>query len=141
MDSGVRKIMHEASRQSDAGSQSFPEIVRQLIMVGVERYHQDLLRSERTYYLPDGESEVVPNDCVATVPATSFSAAGVEAAVRAVQAGAINYKEFCRRAMAAGCVGYIVSIAGKRVVYYGRTGDNHVEYFPGSQVAPTSPLP
>lgn len=133
MDSGVRDVMREASRQSDKGSQSFPEIVRQLMAAGVERYHQDFLRSERTYYLPDGQSEVVPNDDVTAVPATYFSAAGMEAAVRAVQAGTIDYKEFCRRAMEAGCVGYIVSIAGKRVVYYGRTGDNHVEYFPGSR--------
>jgi uncharacterized protein YbcV (DUF1398 family) len=133
MESGVRNVMREASRLSDAGSQSFPEIVRQLMAAGVERYHQDLLRSERTYYLPDGDSEVVPNDRVAVTPPPSFSATGVEAAVRAVQAGAINYKEFCRRAMEAGCVGYIVSIAGKRVVYYGRTGDSHVEYFPGSR--------
>lgn len=133
MDSCVRDVMREASRQSDKGSQSFPEIVRQLMAAGVERYHQDFLRSERTYYLPDGQSEVVPNDDVTAVPATYFSAAGMEAAVRAVQAGTIDYKEFCRRAMEAGCVGYIVSIAGKRVVYYGRTGDNHVEYFPGSR--------
>lgn len=133
MDSGVRSVMREASRLSDEGKQSFPEIVRKLMAAGVERYHQDLLRSERTYYLPDGQSEVVPNDDVTAVPATYFSAAGMEAAVRAVQAGTIDYKEFCRRAMEAGCVGYIVSIAGKRVVYYGRTGDNHVEYFPGSR--------
>jgi|SRR5687768_14275173 uncharacterized protein YbcV (DUF1398 family) len=133
MDSGVRSVMREASRQSDEGKQSFPEIVQKLMAVGVERYHQDLLRSERTYYLPDGESEVVPNDRVTAAPASFFSAAGMEAAVRAVQAGAIDYKEFCRRAMEAGCVGYIVSITGRRVVYYGRTGDNHVEYFPGSR--------
>ena len=133
MDTSIRHVMREASRQSDEGSQSFPEIVRQLMAAGVERYHQDLLRSERTYYLPDGESEVVRNDPVPVMPAESFSAPGVEAAVRAVQAGAIDYREFCRRAMDAGCVGYIVSIAGKRVVYYGRTGDSHVEYFPGSK--------
>jgi uncharacterized protein YbcV (DUF1398 family) len=100
---------------------------------GVERYHQDLRRSERTYYLPDGTSEVVGNDAVPVAPPVIFSAGGVEAAVRAAQAGAINYKEFCRRAMEAGCVGYVVSIVGKRVVYYGRTGDTHVEYFPGSR--------
>ena len=62
----------------------------------------------------------------------SFSATGVEAAVRAVQAGAIPYRTFCERVVAAGCVGYHVSIVGRRVVYYGRTGDSHVEWFPGA---------
>ena len=133
MDRAIHDVMVEASRASDEGHQSFGEIVKQLADAGVERYHQDFLRSERTYYLPDGESEVVRNAAVAATPAPLFSVAGVEAAVRAAQAGAIKYKEFCRQAVDAGCVGYLVSIVGRRVVYYGRTGDMHVEYFPGSR--------
>jgi uncharacterized protein YbcV (DUF1398 family) len=133
MDTAIRNTMIEASRASDEGNQSFGAIVKQLADAGIERYHQDFLRSERTYYLPDGESEVVRNDVVTATPALGFSATGVEAAVRAVQAGAIKYKEFCRQVMESGCVGYLVSLAGRRVVYYGRTGDMHVEYFPGAR--------
>jgi uncharacterized protein YbcV (DUF1398 family) len=33
----------------------------------------------------------------------------------------------------AGCVSYFVSLAGRRAVYYGRTGDEHVEWFPGAK--------
>lgn len=132
MDTSIRDVMIEASRASDEGNQSFGEIVMQLGKAGVERYHQDFLRSERTYYLPNGESEVVRNDTVEAMPAQSFSAQAVEAAVRAAQAGSIRYKEFCRQVMEAGCVGYLVSVAGRRVVYYGRTGDMHVEHFPGA---------
>jgi uncharacterized protein YbcV (DUF1398 family) len=133
MNTAIRDTMIEASRASDKGDQSFGEIVKQLAEAGIEHYHQDFLRSERTYYMPDGESEVVRNDVVGAVPADAFSAGGVEAAVRAVQAGAIRYKQFCRQVMEAGCVGYLVSIAGRRVVYYGRTGDMHVEHFPGAR--------
>ena len=133
MDTATRNVMIEASRASDEGNQSFGEIVMQLGKAGVERYHQDFLRSERTYYLPSGESEVVRNGAIEITPAPSFSASGVEAAVRAVQAGAIKYKQFCRQVMEAGCVGYLVSLAGRRVVYYGRTGDMHVEHFPGAR--------
>jgi uncharacterized protein YbcV (DUF1398 family) len=133
MDAAIRNVMIEASRSSDEGNQSFGEIVMQLGKAGIERYHQDFLRSERTYYLPNGQSEVVQNERVETTPAQSFSAQGVEAAVRAVQAGAIRYKQFCRQVMEAGCVGYLVSLAGRRVVYYGRTGDMHVEHFPGGR--------
>jgi uncharacterized protein YbcV (DUF1398 family) len=133
MDPATRNVMIEASRASDVGDQSFGEIVMQLGKAGVERYHQDFLRSVRTYYMPNGESEVVRNNTVETTPAQTFSAQGVEAAVRAVQAGAIKYEQFCRRVMEAGCVGYLVSLAGRRVIYYGRTGDMHVEYFPGAR--------
>jgi uncharacterized protein YbcV (DUF1398 family) len=133
MNPSVLRALRDASQDSETGSRNFPQIVASLMNAGVERYHHDLQRSERTYYLPDGSSEVVANPPVPVVPAQSFSAIGVEAAVRAVQAGEIKYVEFCRRAMEAGCVAYIVSLAGKRVVYYGRSGDTHVEYFPGSR--------
>jgi hypothetical protein len=28
---------------------------------------------------------------------------------------------------------YLVSLLGKRALYYGRTGENHTEYFPGTR--------
>ena len=101
------------------------------MQAGVERYHADLLRGERTYYLPNGESEVVTRRCRRASPRRDdFSATGVDAAVRAIQAGRLQYRTFCERIAEAGCVGYMVSLAGQRAVYYGRTGDSHVEWFP-----------
>jgi uncharacterized protein YbcV (DUF1398 family) len=105
-------------------------VVARLAAAGVERYHADLQRAEKTYYLPDGASYVASNAPIAAVPAAAFSAAGVDAAVRAVQARAVDYKGFCERIVEAGCVGYLVSIAGRRAVYYGRSGETHVEPFP-----------
>jgi uncharacterized protein YbcV (DUF1398 family) len=133
MDADVKETMQECSRISDEGSKPFGELVMRLIGAGVERYHADLVRAEKTYYLPNGESEVVPNESIDTEPAATFSAEGVAAAVRSVQQGQIKYKTFCEQVMAAGCVGYTVSMAGRRVVYYGRTGDSHVEWFPGAK--------
>jgi uncharacterized protein YbcV (DUF1398 family) len=133
MDAQVRDILLECTKASDEERVTFPEVVKKLIDAGVERYHADLLRSEKTYYLPNGESEVVPNDAIGIVPSQEFSAQGVDAAVRAIQAGKIQYKTFCERVATAGCVGYFVSIAGKRAVYYGRSGDSHVEWFPGAK--------
>ncbi len=130
-----KDTVRECSRLSDAGAASFGEIVGKLNAAGVERYHADLTRAEKIYYWPDGDSERVPNAPLAAAPDVAFSPQGVEAAVRAAQAGTIVYKTFCERAAAAGCVGYHVHIAGKRVVYYGRNGDSHVEWFPGARPA------
>ncbi len=133
MDPSVRDVLLECTRASDEERVTFPEVVKKLIGAGVERYHADLLRSEKTYYLPSGESEVVASHIGGIVPSQEFSAQGVDAAVRAIQAGKIQYKAFCERVAAAGCVGYFVSMAGRRAVYYGRTGDSHVEWFPGAK--------
>lgn len=133
MDTRVRNVVLECSRASDEERIAFPEVVARLMAAGIERYHADLRRSEKTYYLPDGGSEVVSVAAVEGVPAEVFSAAGVDAAVRAVQAGKIGYGEFCRRIYAAGCVDYVVSLAGRRAVYFGRTGESHVELFPSAR--------
>ena len=133
MDSQVKAVMVEATRASDEERATFPEVVKMLMGAGLERYHADLVRGERTYYLPNGESEVVAGHAVGVAPAAEFSAKGVDAAVRAIQAGQIQYRTFCMRIADAGCVGYMVSLAGQRAVYYGRTGDSHVEWFPGAK--------
>lgn len=133
MDRQARDVMEACTRASDEERVTFGEVVGQLMAAGVERYHADLLRAEKTYYMPDGQSHRTPNHALAAPPAIAFSAAGVDAAVRAIQQGRIRYREFCARIAAAGCVGYIVSLAGRRAVYYGRTGDAHVEPFPAAR--------
>jgi len=126
-------VVRECTKASDEERLSFGEVVKKLIEAGVERYHTDLVRAEKTYFLPTGESEIVPSAHATATPAQDFSASGVDAAVKAIQAGKIQYNAFCEQVLAAGCVGYLVSMIGRRVVYYGRTGDCHVEWFPGAK--------
>ena len=130
MDTRTQDIIRECTARSDASSISFPEIVMKLMDIGVEQYHADLVRSEKTYYLPNGENLVTPADKSEGIAPQTFSPEDVAAAVRASQQGKITYAEFCRRIVAAGCVSYVVSLAGRRAIYSGRTGDFHVEHFP-----------
>jgi uncharacterized protein YbcV (DUF1398 family) len=109
---------------------TFPQVVMALMQAGVERYHTDLCRAEKIYYLPDGRSYLVGAEAVHGTPSQHFSADGVAAAVHTIQAGKLSYAQFCEAIVAAGCVGYIVSLAGRRAVYYGRTGETYVEPFP-----------
>jgi uncharacterized protein YbcV (DUF1398 family) len=132
MDAVVKNVVREMSKASDQERIAFPEVVKALMEVGVERYHADLVAGRKTYYLPGGDFEEVEVHKIDGA-ATTFSAAGVEKAVRAIQRQEIAYREFCRQIADAGCVGYFVSLAGRRAVYYGRTGDGHVEWFPGAK--------
>jgi uncharacterized protein YbcV (DUF1398 family) len=126
----ARAVMIECTVGSDHERLTFPEVVMKLMAAGIEHYHADLQRSEKAYFLPDGRFEVIPAHKVEIPIAATFSASGVDAAVRAVQAGQVKYREFCARIAAAGCCAYIVSLSGRRAVYYGRTGETHVELFP-----------
>ncbi len=130
MQSETRAAIEASVTGSDNGTMTFPQVVGKLIQAGVERYHTDLQRAEKTFYLPDGESVVVRTKAVAGSVVPNFDAGGVEAAVRTIQRGEIDYLEFCERIARAGCASYIVSMSGRRAVYYGRTGEIFVEPFP-----------
>jgi len=132
MDARAKEAVRWATAESDAERVTFPEVVKKLIDAGVERYHTDLVCSTKTYYMPDGAFETLPCHVVKAA-ASEFDAKGVEAAIRAIQAQTIKYREFCDRIAASGCVGYFVSFAGRRAAYYGRTGDTYVEWFPGAK--------
>ncbi len=130
MNQELTRTVNECARGSLSGELTFPEIVERLAAVGVERYHADYTRQEATYYTADGSSLVVAVPHDPTPTSKEFSRAEVEAAVRRSQRGEHTYPDFVRKTMAAGCVGYFVQIAGRRVIYFGRNGESHVELFP-----------
>jgi uncharacterized protein YbcV (DUF1398 family) len=114
------------------GTLSFPEIVGKLIAAGFEGYTVDYRRNNQTYYLPDGDSVAMDMQTPAGNVAAAFDATEVERLVRWAQANPPDYSyiAFCEKAKAVGCAGYLVSFPGRRVVYFGRTAETHVEHFP-----------
>ena len=89
-------------------------------------------RTTATYFLPDGDSVVLPTRRGAGPIAATMDVAGVQAAIKEAQqlVPGYTYAGFCAKVMAAGCAGYIVSFTGRRAVYFGRTAETHVEHFP-----------
>ena len=130
MDEATTATMRECARASDEERISFPEVVGRLMQAGIEGYFADLRRAERIFYMPDGESLRVAAHRSATAAGAAFRPDGIQAALRAIQGGEIGYRTFCERILAAGCVGYIVSLAGRRAVYFGRTAECYTEHFP-----------
>ncbi|KRE09820.1 hypothetical protein ASE63_04685 [Bosea sp. Root381] len=111
---------------------AFPEIVGKLIAAGFEGYTVDYRTRTTTYFLPDGDHIVLKNTEIDGEVAAGFDPAGVAAQVQWAQANPpdYDYKTFSRNVMAHGCAGYIVSFLGRRVLYFGRTAETHVEHFP-----------
>ena len=110
---------------------TFPEIVQTLIQEGFESYAIDFRRGRAIYYLPDGQSVEYPT-CHSVSVAENFDASAIQAAIREAQqlVPDYTYKGFCQKVVKAGCAGYVVSFAGRRAVYIGRTAETHVEHFP-----------
>ncbi len=122
--------IQNVAQQSLAGTIIFPKVVATLIAEGVESYHADLVRSENRYYATTGQTHVEKLSLDHPQAAQEFSAAQVESAIRESQAGGISYQEFLHKILAAGTVYYIVYLSGKKVIYFGREGNFHVEPFP-----------
>jgi uncharacterized protein YbcV (DUF1398 family) len=139
MDDHVKDVVREMTRASEEERISFPDVMQALMQAGVERYHADLLAGTKTYYMPDGSFEITPSRALHA--GSDFTGDIVQEAVHAIQQGEIGYRAFCERIADAGCVGYFVSLAGKRAVYYGRTLAAHVEWFTGPLPPPPGPPP
>jgi uncharacterized protein YbcV (DUF1398 family) len=129
MQSQVRNALHDCTADSDGERLTFPQLIARLLEIGVEGYYADLQRAEKTYYVAKGQNHVVPTAAIGVPPASTFSAPAVKSAVRAIGCRELTYLEFCRQLAAAGCVGYYVSLPARRVVYYGKHGESHVEQF------------
>lgn len=122
-------IVKDCAARLVQGNISFHEVVDNLTEIGVERYHADYSRREGTYYMPNGQSLVVWMKYPSTVVAEAFSLPAMKSAIGQVQRKEIKYPDFVTKIMAAGCVGCFIQITTRRILYFGRNGEVHVEPF------------
>jgi uncharacterized protein YbcV (DUF1398 family) len=132
MDAQRITIANTCLQAAHDASLSFPDIIGTLVAAGFEGYTIDYRRNTQTFYLPDGDNVALDMPPSAGTVAAAFDAAEVERLVRWAQANSADYRyvAFCEKVKAAGCAGYLVSFLGRRVVYFGRTAETHVEHFP-----------
>jgi uncharacterized protein YbcV (DUF1398 family) len=123
-------VIHEVLSETQAGKLIFPEVVRRLLEAGVESYFCDLANGEETFYMVDGKTHAETMVLPLLPVAEEFSKQDVVAAIRGAQADKIRYPEFMKRSAAAGVIAYWAFLTGKKVIYFGRKGEMHVEEFP-----------
>ena len=127
-------IVLEAARATQTGSLPFPEIVGKLMATGVEYYQVDYAARQFNFYSAAGSVVTAPllfEDLPAI--ADDFDSSALRAAVTDSQQNGQKFRQFSQRAMQAGVQGYFAFLRGKRVVYMGRQGDQHTEWFPGAK--------
>jgi uncharacterized protein YbcV (DUF1398 family) len=125
-----KQVIHELAVATQQGKMTFPQVVKGLLEVGVESYLVDFATKQKTHYLTDGTTHTVPMILNPDPIAVEFDGAGLVAAIRGAQADTVRYPEFVKRSTAAGVIGYWAFLTGKRVIYFGRKGEQHIEEFP-----------
>ena len=126
-------MIRSAAKATHDGSRPFPEIVGTLIDAGVEYYFVDYSQMRTTYY--DGATAVACETPYPDMPpiGESFDVSEVKSAIADSQQKGQSHRDFSRRVMVAGVLGYFAFLKGKRVTYFGRQGDQHTEWFPGAR--------
>lgn len=131
MDADVIRNLADATL---SGSMPFPEIVGRLVGEGVEYYHVDYVLHNFTFCSTIGAVVVIPLVIDGLPPvATDFDRVGLRAAILDSQQNGQKFRQFCARATMAGVQSYYAFLRGQRVLYLGRQGDQHVEWFPGAK--------
>jgi uncharacterized protein YbcV (DUF1398 family) len=87
-----------------------------------------------TFYSASGAAVIAPItlDNLPSI-AEKFDVSALKSAILDSQQNGQKFGDFCGRAVMAGVQGYTVYLRGKRVVYAGRQGDQHTEWFPGAR--------
>ena len=132
MNAHLTQIAEACLAGAESNTMTFPQIVGTLMTEGFESYAIDFRRASATYYRPDGDSIVLPTHRHDRPIAIALDVPAIQAAIAEAQqlVPGYTYAGFCAKVMAAGCAGYIVSFLGRRVLYFGRTAETHIEHFP-----------
>ena len=132
-----KEIARATLNGAESDEMTFPQSVKLLMEAGFDGYAVDYRHSTRIYYMPDGQTLELEILQIKAPVAERFDRDTVRAAIREAQqmVPGYTYRGFCEKVVKAGCAGYVVSLPGKRVLYFGRTGETHTEYFPGTRPA------
>jgi uncharacterized protein YbcV (DUF1398 family) len=131
------EIARQCLEGAESGTMTFPQVVGTLMEAAFDGYLIDLRLGLAAYYLQHGEGFQLPTHTSNVAVATEFNVGVVKTAIREAQAlvPGYTYIGFCDDVKRAGCAGYLVSFQGRCVLYFGRTGETHTEYFPGTHAA------
>lgn len=129
MSNDIQQTIEECEKLSHANV-PFPEVLKRLSLVGIERYIADLSGRKKLYNCNNDDSYTQAMSFAGPKVALKFDARAIEASVKDIQQQKIGYEEFLQQIMAAGCCHYEVFINGKQVYYFGRDGSYHLEKFP-----------
>ena len=129
----LHEIAQAAFEGSAANTVTFPEGVRMIAAAGFNGYLVDYRSGTRTYHQSNGEVFAFQGDVYS--PVDAFDAGIVKSAIKEAQltVPGYTYQGFCHKVTErGGAAGYLVSIVGKRVLYFGVNGETYTEYFPGT---------
>jgi len=124
------EVVKECAALAEQEKIAFPEVVARLDKAEIDFYYTDLLIPNKTFYA-NNEAFVVPCSFNSKKKVSNvFKADKVVQAIRLCQSMQIKYQEFIKLVKEAGVISYFVFIKGRKMVYFGKRGEQLIENFP-----------
>ena len=109
----------------------FPVLAEVLRQAGVQMNRWSLPSCQSVYLMKEGA--VVQQGAplvTGTHDIPNFDRKALIAAIRTDQEGRSTFPEFLQAAWKAGVIGYDADFIGRKVIYYGATGESYLEEYP-----------
>ncbi len=126
--------IQECTKLNLEGKIGFGENVKRLLSAGGIWYLVDLVELKKTTY---STIDAFIEDLLLTnpgKPGDKFNQSSISDILSAVQRKEIDFQEFLRRMIRAGCSYYIIFMKGRKMLYGGNLGDRFESEFPDSLV-------
>ncbi|WP_374444356.1 hypothetical protein [Stella sp.] len=109
----------------------FLEVVAALVRAGVRAYQVDFQARAMTLYGEDGSHHRVALALPMSEPISEFFSSGaIDRTILQMRSPEADFATFLRRMAQAGCAQYFVYLRGRRAIYLGVDGDQHVVDIP-----------
>lgn len=113
----------------------FPVLAEVLRQAGVQMNRWSLPSCQSVYLMNEGSVVQQGSPLVTgTHDIPKFDREALITAIRTDQDGRSTFIEFLDAAWKSGVVGYDVDFTGRKVIYYGSTGESYLEEYPAAQV-------
>lgn len=113
----------------------FPVLAEVLRQAGVQMNRWSLPSCQSVYVMKEGSVVQQGTPLVMGVhEIPKFDRAALITALRTDQQGRSTFPEFLQAAWKAGVVGYDADFIGRKVIYYGSTGESYLEEYPAVEV-------
>ena len=114
-----------------ARRRTFLEVVAGLAKAGVRSYQVDFVGRCMTLYGEDGSSHRTALEVPMGEPISEFFSSGaIDRTILDMRGPSADFAQFLRRMAQAGCAQYFVYLRGRRAIYLGVDGDQHVVNIP-----------
>lgn len=113
----------------------FPVLAEVLRQAGVQMNRWSLPSCQSVFLMKEGAVVQQGTPLVTGVhEIPKFDREALITALRTDQEGRSTFPEFLQAAWKAGVVGYDADFAGRKVIYYGATGESYLEEYPSVEV-------